>query len=101
MSKEHVFDEKELLASRSESLEHPRGKRTLKTTKWAKPVAPMSPERIAPISRKMKASTPLFASYLNVTSDTVRGWERARRRHFGSALKLLEIADKSPRALVD
>ena len=100
MSKEHVFDEKELLASLGESLEHARGKRTLKTTKVAKPVAPMSPEKIASIRRKMKASTPLFASYLNVTSDTVRGWEKARRRHSGPALKLLEIADKSPRALV-
>ena len=87
MSKEHVFDEKELLASLGESLEHARGKRTLKTTKVAKPVAPMSPEKIASIRRKMKASTPLFASYLNVTSDTVRGWGEARHA-FGTFRRL-------------
>jgi putative transcriptional regulator len=100
MTKEHTFNEKELMASLKETLAHAKGKLTLKTTKVPSPTRAMSPAKISLIRRKMKASTPVFAAYLNVTADTVRGWEKNRRQPSGPALKLLEIADKTPGVLV-
>ena len=100
MNKEHAFNEKELMASLQETLAHAQGKLTLKTTKVPRPARKMSPAKISLIRRKMKASTPVFAAYLNVTPDTVRGWEKNRRQPSGPALKLLEIAEKSPAVLV-
>ena len=100
MSKAHEFNEKELMGSLEEALSHAKGKLTLKTTKLPKPVTAMTPARISNIRRKMKASTPVFASFLNVTPDTVRGWEKDRRRPSGPALRLLEIAEKSPQVLI-
>lgn len=96
MTKEYHFDEKELIGSLGEALEHARGVRTLKTTKVPAKVKPMTPARIVKIRRRLRASTPVFAAYLNVTADTVRGWEKSRRRPSGPALKLLQIAEKSP-----
>ncbi|HUG10610.1 MAG TPA: hypothetical protein VMM36_06330 [Opitutaceae bacterium] len=99
MSKEHTFNEAELIQSMQEALAHARGKLTLKTTKVPAPVEPMSPARISKIRRKLKASTPVFAAYLNVTADTVRGWEKSRRTPSGAALRLLQIAEREPEVL--
>ena len=100
MTKEHIFNEKELIDSLQETLAHAKGKLTLKTTRVPRPTRSMSPARISLIRRTMKASTPVFAAYLNVTADTVRGWEKNRRRPSGPAMKLLEIADKTPGVFV-
>lgn len=99
MTKEHTFNETELIGSMKEALAHAKGKLTLKTTKVPAPVEPMSPQRIATIRRKLRASTPVFAAYLNVTPDTVRGWEKRRRVPSGAALRLLQIAEKRPEVL--
>lgn len=100
MNREHQFNEKELLVSLQEALAHAKGQLTLKTTRLAKPVAAMTPARISSIRRKMKASTPVFAALLNVTPDTIRGWEKSRRRPCGAALRLLEVAERSPQVLI-
>jgi putative transcriptional regulator len=100
MSEEHTFNETELIDSMREALAHAKGKLTLKTTKVPAPVEPMSPARISKIRRKLKASTPVFAAYLNVTPDTVRGWEKNRRAPSGPALRLLQIAEKRPEVLM-
>ena len=100
MKKEHTFDESELLGSLGEALAHAQGKLTLRTVKVPAPAAGMTPARISGIRRKLKASTPVFAAILNVTPDTVRCWEKNRRRPSGAALRLLEIADKAPQVLV-
>lgn len=100
MKKEIQFNEAELIGSMREALEHARGKLTLKTAKVPRRTRAMSPAAIARIRRKLKASTPVFAAYLNVTPDTVRSWEKNRRQPSGAALRLLQIAEKRPEILL-
>ncbi len=100
MKKEHPFNESELIGSLQEALAHAKGKLTLKTTKVPRRTRKMTPTQIALIRHRLKASTPVFAAYLNVTPDTVRGWEKNRRQPSGPALRLLEIASKTPKILV-
>jgi putative transcriptional regulator len=100
MSKEHIFDEGELVKSMHEALAHAKGRLTLRTTRLARPTAKMSATKIANIRRKFKASTPVFAAMLNVAPDTVRGWEKDRRQPSGPALRLLEIASDRPELFV-
>jgi putative transcriptional regulator len=99
MTKEHSFDENELIAGLEEALAHAKGKLTLKTTQVPRASPKMSAASIAGIRRSLKASTPVFAAYLNVTPDTVRNWEKNRRHPTGAALRLLEIAEKKPEIL--
>jgi putative transcriptional regulator len=100
MKKQSKFDEGELIRSMREVLAHARGKLTLKTTKVPRRTHTMSPTAIARIRRRLKASTPVFAAYLNVTPDTVRSWEKNRRQPSGAALRLLQIAEKRPEILL-
>jgi putative transcriptional regulator len=94
------FNQGELIESMREALAHARGKLTLKTTKLPRCPRTMSPAAIARIRRKLKASTPVFAAYLNVAPDTVRSWEKHRRQPSGAALRLLQIAQKRPEILL-
>lgn len=100
MPKEINFNEAELLSSMQHAVEHAQGVRNLKTTKMAKKAAKLSPTRILKIRQALKASTPVFAAYLNVSPDTVRSWERKRKRPSGPALKLLELAEHHPELFV-
>lgn len=100
MKKRHTFNEAELIGSLGEALAHAKGKLTLKTAKVPRPTPRMTPAGIARIRRSLNASTPVFAAYLNVTPDTVRGWEKNRRQPSGPARRLLEIAAKQPKVLV-
>jgi putative transcriptional regulator len=61
----------------------------------------MSPAAIVKIRRKLKASTPVFVAFLNVTADTVRSWEKNRRQPPGPALRLLQIAQTRPEVLFE
>jgi putative transcriptional regulator len=99
MNKEHTFGEAELIGSMGEALAHAKGKLTLKTTQVPAPSAKMTAAGVARIRKTLKASTPVFAAYLNVTPDTVRNWEKNRRRPTGAALRLLEIAARRPEIL--
>lgn len=58
-----------------------------------------SPERIAEIRQRLRASQLVFAGLLNVSASTVRAWERGARSPEGPTLRLLEIADKHPEVL--
>ena len=60
----------------------------------------ISPREIRRIRQSLKASQPLFAKYLNVSTNAVRSWEQGTRRPRQAALKLLMIAKKDPRALL-
>lgn len=100
MPKKIQFNEAELVGGMKETLAHAKGKLTLKTTKLPRPARKMSPAAIARLRRTLKASTPVFAAYLNVTPDTVRSWEKNRRQPSGPALRLLQIAEKRPDILI-
>jgi DNA-binding transcriptional regulator YiaG len=60
----------------------------------------ISPREIRRIRQSLKASQPLFALYLNVSTNAVRSWEQGTRRPRQAALKLLMIAKKNPKALL-
>lgn len=100
MKKEIALNESDLIGSMREALAHARGRLTLKTTEVPRPVRKMSPASIARIRHTLKASTPVFAAYLNVTPDTVRSWEKNRRKPSGAALRLLQIAERQPEILL-
>lgn len=100
MKKEIEFKESDLIDGLQEALAHAKGELTLKTTRIPAKTRTMSPAKIARIRRRLKASTPVFAAYLNVTPDTVRSWEKNRRHPSGAALRLLQIAEKKPEILL-
>ena len=60
----------------------------------------ISPREIRRIRRALNASQPLFATYLNASTNAVRSWEQGTRRPRQAALKLLIIARKNPKALL-
>ena len=67
---------------------------------------PSPPKQVAPaeirrIRRSLKASQTVFAVYLNVGPNAVRSWEQGTRRPQHAALKLLAIAKRNPRALLN
>jgi putative transcriptional regulator len=100
MKKEILFNEAEFIGSMKEALAHAQGKLTLKTTTPPAPIRRVSPGEIARIRRKLNASIPVFAAYLNVTPVTVRSWEKNRRSPSGPALRLLQIAKQQPQVLL-
>ncbi len=100
MKKEIPFKEAELVSSLKEALKHAQGQVTLRTAKVPARRTTMKAADIVNLRRKLRASTPVFAAYLNVSPDTVRGWEKNRRRPSGPALRLLEIAAREPQVLV-
>lgn len=100
MKKKIQFKEADLIGSLQEALAHAQGKLTLKTTKVPARTRSMSAVAIIRIRRRLKASTPVFAAYLNVAPDTVRKWEKQLRHPSGPALRLLQIAEKQPEILL-
>ena len=60
----------------------------------------MSPQEIRRIRRALKASQPLFATYLNVSTNAVRSWEQGVRKPQNPVLRLLDIARRNPQALL-
>jgi putative transcriptional regulator len=60
----------------------------------------ISPREIRRIRLALQASQPIFARYLNVSTNAVRSWEQGTRRPRQAALKLLVIAKKDPKALL-
>ncbi|MGO9209422.1 MAG: helix-turn-helix domain-containing protein [Terriglobales bacterium] len=61
----------------------------------------MPPSRTRRIGILLDASQPQFARLLHVSTNTVQSWEQGVRRPRPAALKLLMIADRNPRALLD
>jgi len=72
------------------------------TTKDAK--VPPAPDyvaaKIAAIRKRLGLSQTLFAQALNVSPGTVRSWEQGEKPPQGPSLRLLEIADHAPQALL-
>jgi putative transcriptional regulator len=66
----------------------------------AKPPA-YTKERIVAIRKQMGVSQPIFADVLNVSTPTVRGWEQGVREPDGPSLRLLELAERQPAALLE
>ena len=56
--------------------------------------------RIRRIRSRLRLSQPVFAGMLNVSSSTVQAWEQGVRAPEGASLRLLEVAEHSPDALL-
>ncbi len=95
--KKELFDG--LMKSMGEALEHARGKRELRTTVLPAAPRPMSATDVRDLRDTLNASQAVFAKFLNVSPQLVRAWESSRRHPEGAALRLLEVARRSPAAV--
>lgn len=73
----------------------------LRVTILPSPPKPMRPAEIRKIREALDASQSTFAHYLNVSANAVRSWEQGLRRPRNATLKLLAIAKKQPRILLE
>jgi putative transcriptional regulator len=100
-----VFNADDLLASLRGHIEHLSGKKKLtmrtRVVFVPDPIPRLKPRDIAAIRSKLKLSQPVFARVLNVPVATARSWESGRRKPTGAALRLLDLARRSPQALLD
>jgi putative transcriptional regulator len=59
-----------------------------------------SAQQIRALRKNLGLSQPVFAGVLNVSGSTVRAWEQGQRQPEGPTLRLLEIAERHPEALL-
>ncbi len=64
-----------------------------------RPAAPYA-ERIRQIRQRLDLSRQAFADILNVSVATVRSWEQGVRTPDGASIRLLDIAERHPEALL-
>jgi len=60
-----------------------------------------SPDKIRRIRDHLDLSQSVFGDLLNVSASTVRAWEQGQRRPQGPSLRLLEVAEHHPSALLE
>ena len=53
-----------------------------------------SPDQIRKLREREKVSQTIFASYLNISKDSVSKWERGEKKPAGPSLKLLSLVEK-------
>ncbi|MFZ0820912.1 MAG: helix-turn-helix domain-containing protein [Candidatus Acidiferrales bacterium] len=95
-----VFDD--LRESLQDALAFEKGAQVnLRVTKLPPPPRRLLPREIRKIRYALNASQVIFASYLNVSPNTIRSWEQGTRRPQGADLKLLAIAMRDPKALLN
>lgn len=84
------------------AIDHASGKRKdLRTTTLPLPPKQLSAKEIADIRARLNVSQAVFARYLNISPKTVQSWEQGLGKPNGAGLKLLSIATRNPRILVD
>jgi DNA-binding transcriptional regulator YiaG len=76
-----------------------RRKLTARQIDLHRPSTP-SPGEIRAIRDGLGLSQVVFAQILNVSPATVRAWEQGQREPDGASLRLLEIAERAPEALL-
>jgi putative transcriptional regulator len=94
-----VFDD--LRESLQDALAFEQGRKiNLRVTELPPRPPKLRPRDIRDIRLSLNASQVLFATFLNVSPNTIRSWEQGTRRPQGADLKLLSIAKKNPQALL-
>lgn len=92
----------ELKAGLSAAIEHAEGKRKdLRTTTLPRPPKEMSAKDIVKVRSQLNVSQAVFARYLNISTKTVQSWEQGLGKPNGASLKLLSIAKKNPKILLE
>lgn len=95
------FNFDDLLASMEQGVDHAAGKITARTHQLTKRVEAFSGDEISAIRKQMNVSQSVFADLLNVPKATAISWERGLRSPSGAAVRLLQIAKNSPKALLE
>ena len=84
------------------AIEHAEGKRKdLRTTTLPGPPKEIPAKEIAQFRTQLNVSQAVFARYLNISPKTVQSWEQGHGKPSGASLKLLSIARKNPKILID
>jgi putative transcriptional regulator len=92
----------DLKAGLEAAIEHASGKRMdLRTTTLPRPPRELSAKEIAKLRSQLNVSQAVFAKYLNISTKTVQSWEQGIGKPNGASLKLLSIAKKNPRILLE
>lgn len=92
----------ELKAGLGAAIEHAKGARKdLRTTTLPRPPKEMSAKQIAKLRTRLNVSQAVFARYLNISTKTVQSWEQGLGKPSGASLKLLSIAQKDPKILLE
>ena|SRR5437764_1443953 len=100
MPKRKIFNE--LKMALESALAYERGEKVnLRVTRMPAPAKKMSPREIKEIRNALHASQVTFARLINVSPNTVESWEQGVRQPRQAALKLLNIAQKYPRVLLE
>ena len=50
--------------------------------------------KLRPLRQREDVSQSVFASYLNITKDSVSKWERGEKKPAGPSLKLLSLVER-------
>lgn len=107
MRKKKGFGEM-LISALDEAVSHSRGELEARVdrvefTARKATVAPppnYNADRIRALRKDLGLSQPVFAGMLNVSGSTVRAWEQGQRQPEGPTLRLLEVAERHPEALL-
>jgi putative transcriptional regulator len=108
MAKTPTFGEL-LIEALEEAVAHSQGKlpqaKTTRVSVTARSAVVAPPprydaERIRAIRNRLNLSQPVFAGLLNVSDASVKAWERGVRAPEGPTMRLLEVADQHPDALL-
>ena len=92
----------ELHEALEDALHFEKGERVdLRVTELPPPPKGLRPREIREIRQSLNASQPRFARFLNVSANTVESWEQGTRQPQRAALKLLAIAKKRPKILLE
>lgn len=92
----------DLRAGLTAAIEHAKGSRKdLRTTTLPRPPKVLSAKEIAKVRTQMNVSQAVFARYLNISTKTVQAWEQGIGKPNGAGLKLLSIAKKHPKVLLE
>jgi putative transcriptional regulator len=73
----------------------------LRVTELPAPPRALRPREIREIRQSLNASQTRFARFLNVSANTVESWEQGTRQPQHATLKLLSIAKKRPKVLLE
>jgi putative transcriptional regulator len=76
-------------------------KRVTARTATAPKAPAVTPRAVKQLRVQLGLSQPVFAEALNVSPDTVKGWEQGKKHPSGPAERLLEIATEHPTWITD
>lgn len=91
-----------VMAGLEDSIAYSKGeKMSLLTTRVPAPPPPMDARKVTQVRKGLNMSQGLFAAALNVSTKTVQGWEQGLRTPGNASLRLLQIAQMAPHAVLN